>query len=259
MSLSIATWNVNSIRAREDHVLAWLAENPVDILALQETKTPDEHFPESLTKLSYHLYRSGQKSYNGVAIFCREPALTHQINMHPDHTVQKRFLHCTFPDFHVINLYIPNGSSLDSDKYTYKLNWLDACYDYLQALQQQDDRPVIIVGDFNIAPTDQDVHDPVVWQDRILVSPPERAWFKALLAMGFRDSYRYCHPESDEFSWWDYRAAGFRRNLGLRIDFVMCSETLTIESSNMDKEERRKERPSDHIPVVTHFTLPCST
>ena len=255
MPFTVATWNVNSVRARLTHVLNWLNDNPVDYLGLQETKTPDEHFPPELNALESHphLYLSGQKSYNGVATFSTKPATPITTQMHPEQDPQKRFICTTHSDCHLVNLYIPNGATLESDKYAYKLTWLSQCLHFIDSLKKTTDRPIVVVGDFNIAPTDLDVHDPEIWQNRILVSPPERAWFQEVLDLGFYDSYRQHNPDTPGFSWWDYRAGGFRRNHGLRIDFILATHDLQCTHSWVDQTARAASQPSDHAPVISTF------
>lgn len=255
MSIKIATWNVNSLRVRLTHVINFIKKQAPDILALQEIKMENANFPQNVfDDLGYHATYSGQKTYNGVAILSKEPAhdIINQLPHFADE--QKRVLASTIGNIRFINLYVPNGSAIDSDKYQYKLKWLNACTEFLsQELKQHEN--VVVCGDFNIAPEDIDVHDPKAWLGQVLVSEPERAVFQQWLTLGFKDVFRQFHPENTHFSWWDYRAAAFRRNLGLRIDHILVSPILAAKSldSVIDIEPRRLEQPSDHAPVIATF------
>lgn len=255
--LTVASWNVNSIKARLDHVVRWCESARPDVLALQETKTVDANFPfEALSTLGYHAEISGQPSYNGVAILSRtvpEEVVT-AIPGFADE--QKRVLGVRLPQLFLLNLYVPNGSAVGTDKYAYKLAWLDALLDWLPRLQAAHPR-LLVVGDFNVAPDDRDVHDPAAWRDQILCSEPERSRIQRLLSLGFVDTFRLFEAGSGCFSWWDYRAAGFRRNLGLRIDLSFASHALaeTCCGSEIDREPRGWEKPSDHAPVIARFDL----
>ena len=221
--MRIASWNVNSLRVRLPQVLDWLQDNPVDVLALQETKLVDEEFPvQEILEAGYHAQYSGQKTYNGVAILSREPASEVQAGIDGLEDPQRRILAATVGGVRVLNLYVVNGSEVGSEKYTYKLDWLDKVTAFLRTDLQQHPRYVVL-GDFNIAPEDQDVHDPKAWEGAILCSDRERQALQAILDLGFADTFRLFEQEQDSFSWWDYRAAGFRRNLGLRIDLVLAS------------------------------------
>lgn len=253
----IATWNVNSLKVRLPHVLQWLdSENP-DVLALQETKTIDENFPvEEINNAGYQVSFIGQKTYNGVATICKSSIKTIATEIPDYDDVQRRVLAVNTSDVTVLNLYIPNGSEVDSEKYHYKLEWFSKLHPFIKQLKKENDR-LIILGDFNIAPEDQDVHDPEAWQGSVLVSPAEREEFKKLLAHGMKDCFRLFGQEEKSFSWWDYRAAAFRRDRGLRIDHILASESLSDSccSCYIDKEPRKLERPSDHTPVVAEFKL----
>lgn len=253
----LASWNVNSLKVRLDQVLDWMQSTQVDVLALQETKLIDDNFPaSSFTERGYHIVFSGQKTYNGVAVISREP-LTDVVTDIPDFDdPQRRILAVTVSGIRLINLYVPNGSEVNSEKYLYKLNWLEQVTAFIE--QQLSLYPKLaVVGDFNIAPEDRDVHDPLEWQDSILVSTAERAAFARLLGLGMHDSFRNFEQEEALFSWWDYRAAGFRRNRGLRIDHVLLSDALNplCRQSVIDKEPRKVERPSDHAPVWVALEL----
>ena len=252
---AVASWNVNSIKARLDHVQRWCGETRPAVLALQETKTVDQNFPAAaLAELGYHLSFTGQPSYNGVAILSRD-APSEVVTALPGFAdEQKRVIGVALPECFVLNLYVPNGSSVGSEKYAYKLAWLDALLDWLPKLLAVHPR-LLIVGDFNVAPDDRDVHDPDAWRDQILCSPPERDRVQRILGLGFRDTFRLFEEASGHFSWWDYRAAGFRRNLGLRIDLALASPAMAgrCRQSRIDREPRRWEKPSDHAPVVAEF------
>lgn len=253
----IATWNVNSLKVRLPHVLDWLATAKPDVLALQETKTLDENFPQEAIKAAgYQASFIGQKTYNGVAVLSksRQEKVATAIPGYEDE--QRRVLAVINQGVTVLNLYVPNGSMVGSEKYAYKLAWFSKLQPFVVDLLKQNQR-VIILGDFNIAPEDRDVHDPAEWAGSVLVSEPERAEFQRLIAAGFSDCYRlFTQPEKD-YSWWDYRAAAFRRNRGLRIDHILASGPLAEKciSCFIDKEPRKLERPSDHTPVVAEFDL----
>ncbi len=253
--MKLATWNVNSLKVRLPQVLDWLAANPVDVLCLQETKQQDADFPQSeLMEAGYHSVFIGQKTYNGVAILSREVATDVQTGIPGYEDEQKRVISATFGDVRVVDVYIPNGQSPDSDKYQYKLGWLKALHDWLQ--QELIRYPkLVLLGDYNIAPEDRDVHDPAAWVGSVLVSEPERDAFRALLALGMKDSYRLFEQAEKTFSWWDYRMMAFRRNMGMRIDHILISEPLVpgCKSCVIDKAPRKLERPSDHTPVVAEL------
>jgi exodeoxyribonuclease-3 len=250
--MKLATWNVNSLKVRLPQVLDWLAANPIDVLCLQETKQQDADFPDTeLAAAGYHSVFIGQKTYNGVAILSRVPATDVQTGI-PDYVdEQKRVIAATFGDMRVICVYIPNGQSIDSDKYQYKLGWLAALHGWLKEERVRYPK-LVLLGDYNIAPEDRDVHDPAAWVGNVLVSEPERDAFKALLALGLTDSYRLFEQADKTFSWWDYRMMGFRRNLGMRIDHILISSPLVAQCKScvIDKAPRKLERPSDHTPVV---------
>lgn len=249
--LKLASWNVNSLKVRLDQVLAWLDSSQVDVLALQEIKMTDDQFPvEAFTERGFHVVFSGQKTYNGVAIISRQPIQDVVTDVPCLDDPQRRILAATIGDIRLINLYVPNGSEVGSEKYEYKLTWLPHVTDFIQQQLTQYPR-MAVVGDFNIAPDDRDVHDPKEWEGCVLVSALEREAFAKLLALGLHDSFRNFPQEEQLFSWWDYRAAGFRRNRGLRIDHILLSDALNKMClvSAIDKAPRRAERPSDHAPV----------
>lgn len=251
----IATWNVNSLKVRLPHVLQWLESEKPDVLALQETKTIDENFPvEEINNAGYQVSFIGQKTYNGVATICKSSIETIATSIPDYEDEQRRVLAINSQEVTVLNLYIPNGSEVDSDKYRYKLEWFSKLHPFIEQLKKKNDR-VIILGDFNIAPEDQDVHDPEAWQGSVLVSPAERDEFEKLLSHGMKDCFRLFDQEEKSFSWWDYRAAAFRRGRGLRIDHILASESLSgsCRACYIDKEPRKLERPSDHTPVVAEF------
>ncbi len=256
--MKVASWNVNSLKVRLPQVEKWLAMRDPDIVGLQETKLPDENFPrEALEQAGYHVAFSGQKTYNGVALLSREPLRDIVTDIPGLDDPQRRILGATIGDLRVLNLYVVNGQTVDSDKYDYKLRWLEAVRDYIAADLREHDN-YIVMGDFNIAPDDRDVHDPELWQNRVLVSEPERAALREILALGFEDTFRLHEQPEQVFSWWDYRQAAFRRNRGLRIDLILASEPLARRcvSSSVDREPRTWERPSDHAPVIAEFKLP---
>ena len=251
--MKIASWNVNSLRVRLAHVLRWLEGEQPDVLALQETKLPDDAFPSlDFTSIGYQVLFSGQRTYNGVALLSREGGedVADQLRGFTDD--EKRVLGATFGDVRVLNLYVPNGQRVDSEKYEYKLRWLRALRDHLEGELTRHQK-VVVLGDFNIAPEDRDVHDPVAWQGSVLVSEKERQSLEAILKCGFRDTFRLFDQPDDQFSWWDYRAGAFRRNRGLRIDLILASEGIDCSAASIDREPRGWERPSDHTPVVAQF------
>ncbi len=255
--MKIATWNVNSMKVRLPHVLEWLAANEPDVLVLQEIKQQTEAFPgEELTAAGYQSIANGQKTYNGVAIISRNQASDSVLELPSFDDSQRRVLAATIDGVRVVDLYIPNGSEVGSDKYTYKLKWLTALHTFLSDELARHEK-LVVLGDFNIAPADADIHDPVKWGDAILASPAERAALQSILQLGLTDVFRNFEQPEKTFSWWDYRAAGFRRNAGLRIDLILTSDVMTAActASYVDKEPRTWERPSDHAPVVAEFKV----
>ncbi len=255
--MKIATWNVNSLKVRLPHVLDWLHSEQPDVLALQELKLTDENFPLlDIEAAGYHAVYAGQKTYNGVAILSREPA-TDIVTDIPDlDDPQRRILGATIAGVRVLDLYVVNGSEVGSDKYAYKLHWLDKVTAHIRE-QLEEHRLFVTLGDFNIAPKDEDVYDPEVWHERILCSTPEREALQKLLELGLEDCFRRFPQEDPSYSWWDYRAAGFRRNLGMRIDLILASKALAelCTASSIDRAPRRLERPSDHTPVIAEFNV----
>lgn len=253
-NFKLATWNVNSLRVRLPQMTKWIETNQPDVLALQETKCIDDDFPlEAVEALGYQARFSGQKTYNGVALLSKHPIEDVQIGLPDFQDEQRRIIAATIAGVRILNCYVPNGASLESDKYLYKLQWLENLKRYLEQ-QSQKFPAMTIVGDFNIAPKDEDVHDPKVWHDCVLVSEPEREALQAILDVGFDDVFRQ-FKQATQFSWWDYRAAAFRRNMGLRIDLILTTQALTkmTHACYVDKEPRKWERPSDHAPVIIEF------
>ncbi len=253
----VASWNVNSLKVRLDQVLAWLRRHQPDVLGLQETKLTDDRFPvQAFAELGYHSVFSGQPTYNGVALLTRCPPGAVQREITGFEDPQKRVIAAELGDIRLINLYVVNGKAVGDPKYEWKLRWLDAVTSWIESELAKYPR-LIVLGDFNIAPDERDVHDPAAWHEQILCSTPERQALARLLALGLHDSFRLFEQPDGRFSWWDYRAAGFRRNRGLRIDLVLCSEPLreSCQRAWIDIEPRRAERPSDHAPVVAEFRV----
>ena len=292
--MKLATWNVNSLKVRLPHVLDWLAANPIDVLCLQETKQQDSDFPQAeLQAAGYHSVFSGQKTYNGVAILSRAPASDVQMGIPNFEDEQKRVIAATFHSdpiakvkqggdeqttqtvqlarpvvseeanavspmqsdrIRVVCVYVPNGQAVDSDKYYYKLGWLNALCNWLKEELTRYPK-LVVLGDYNIAPEDRDVHDPVLWQGNVLVSEAERIHFQNLIKLGLHDSFRLFEQAEKSFTWWDYRMMAFRRNHGVRIDHILISEPLVAQCKScvIDKTPRKLERPSDHTPVVVEL------
>jgi len=255
--MKIATWNVNSLNVRLPHVLEWLASAEPDVLVLQEIKQVSEAFPEaSFVEAGYQAVASGQKTYNGVAVISRKPSADQVTDFPGFEDPQRRILASTIDGVRVINLYVPNGHSVGSEKYEYKLGWLAALNVFLKDQLKTHDK-LVVLGDFNIAPEDRDVYDAEKWGDDILCSPLEREALGELLKLGLTDVYRNFEQPEKAFSWWDYRRAGFQRNAGLRIDLILTSDTMSAacQASYIDREPRTWERPSDHTPVIAEFSL----
>lgn len=254
--MKIASWNVNSLNVRLPHLQDWLRSAQPDIVGLQETKLEDARFPDGeLAALGYRSVFAGQKTYNGVALLSKTPASDVQIGIPGFEDEQKRVIAASFGELRVIDLYVVNGKEVGDEKYEYKLRWLDAVHAWVEQELKRHPR-LVVLGDFNIAPDDRDVHDPAAWHEKILCSTPERDALKRLCALGLYDSFRLHNDEAGQFSWWDYRAAGFRRNLGLRIDLVLISDALKDQcgAAAIDREPRTWERPSDHTPVLAELS-----
>lgn len=257
----IATWNVNSLRVRLPQVLEFIERVKPDILALQETKTPDADFPiAEINQAGYQVIYSGQRTYNGVAILIKKELIKNSeiknsIFDIPDlDDPQRRVLGITLGDLRILNLYIPNGESIDSEKYQYKLAWLEKLYAWVK--QEIKEHPnLILLGDFNIAPEDQDVHDPTEWTNSVLCDKQVRTALQKLLALGLVDCFRLQTQPANRFSWWDYRMNAFKRNRGLRIDHIFATTALitTCVRCDIDTLPRASERPSDHAPVTVEF------
>jgi exodeoxyribonuclease III len=251
-SFKLATWNVNSLTVRLPHVLDWLKENPIDVLCLQETKQEDIKFPyEALKSAGYNAVHNGQKTYNGVAILSPHEITDVVYDIAGFEDVQKRVISATINGIRVICVYVVNGQAVDSEKYEYKIRWLEALNNWVvEELKKYPN--LVILGDYNIAPDDRDCHDPEAWEGQVLVSPRERDAFEALLMLGLHDSFRLFETNGGHYSWWDYRMMGFRRNHGLRIDHILVSDALKDKcvSCVIDKAPRKLERPSDHTPVI---------
>lgn len=259
--MKIATWNVNSLKVRLPQVLQWLTDNPVDVLCLQETKMTDDKFPQAeIEAAGYQVAFIGQKTYNGVAILSRHPIADIIRNNPYFEDEHQRLIAGTINGVRIICAYIPNGQSLESDKYQYKLRWLEGLHTWL-ANELQQHKQLALLGDYNIAPEDRDVHDPAAWVGEVLVSAPERAAFVKLQEMTLVDAFRLFDQPEKLFSWWDYRRMGFRLNRGMRIDHILLTPSLAAVCSAcvIDKTPRKWEQPSDHTPVIATLDLPVST
>ena len=250
--MKIASWNVNSLNVRMPHLTQWLRQAQPDVVALQETKLEDERFPDSdLAALGYRSVFCGQKTYNGVALLSRVPFVSECVTAIPGFDdPQKRVLAASVGDLRIVDLYVVNGEKVGSAKFEYKLRWIAAVREWLREELQRHPN-MIVLGDFNIAPDDRDVHDPKRWREKILCSTPEREALGALLDLGLHDSFRLFHADAGHHSWWDYRLAAFQRNWGLRIDLVLVSDALKARctAAGIDTEPRGWDRPSDHTPV----------
>lgn len=254
--IQLASWNVNSLKVRLPHLLEWLAINPVDLLGLQELKLSDEHFPvDQLEAIGYGAVFAGQKTYNGVAILYKKATMPLpidvQVNLPSFPDEQKRVIAATFRDLRFVNAYVVNGAEMGSSKFEYKKAWLDALLKDTASWLVQSPK-LALVGDYNIAPDDRDVHDPQAWEGKILCSEPERTRFKALLSLGLHDSFRLFEQPEKIYSWWDYRMLGFQKNKGLRIDHILLSKPLadSCTASVIDRAPRKWEKPSDHAPAI---------
>jgi exodeoxyribonuclease III len=269
--MKIATWNVNSIRSRLTHTLNWLDSSGVDILCLQETKVVDADFPRATFEASgYHPYTFGQKSYNGVAFVSRQPLEEVSYGFSPAFEAtgrlseaisafdeQKRVIAAVVPPgIRLVNLYVPNGSSVGSEKYDYKLRWFGVLRQYLEVLKQER-RPIAVCGDFNIALEDRDIYSPEGKETHIMSSPLERETLRGILDLGFADAFRKFTEEAGHYSWWDYRTAAFRRDMGWRIDHHYLTPELYEKAitCTIDKTPRGLPQPSDHVPVVVELAV----
>lgn len=256
MPITIASWNINSINIRLPQIINLIDTENIDILGVQETKVPDANFPiDALNNKGFHVFFNGQKSFNGTAFISKQPLTNcrhHLPGMEMDY--QRRFLQAQCNDTLLINCYVPNGKAVGDEKYDYKLRWLDALIAHLEA-QLKQGWSIILMGDFNIAPTDDDVYDAQLWRDKILCSAPERQRFQALIDLGFCDTFRQFNQQAAQFSWWDYRDGGFEKNQGHRIDFILSSAKATPYCVDcvIEKKPRSWERPSDHAPVIATF------
>ncbi|HMB38181.1 MAG TPA: exodeoxyribonuclease III [Wenzhouxiangellaceae bacterium] len=255
--MKITSWNVNSLKVRLDQVLEWINANQPDVLGLQETKLKDENFPvEAIEAAGYHSAFSGQATYNGVALLSREPAEDVVEKIPGFEDPHRRVIAGTFNDVRVINLYVVNGKAVGDEKYEWKLQWLEAVTRWIAEETKTHDK-LVVVGDFNIAPQDRDVHDPEAWHEKILCSTPERTALENMMTLGLTDTYRLFDQPERVYSWYDYRQMAFRRKMGLRIDLVLASKPMAEKctASDIDLEPRRNERPSDHAPVSAVFSL----
>jgi len=254
--MRLATWNVNSLKVRLPHLTDWLARTQPDIVCLQELKLEDAKFPRAeLEAAGYQAAFSGQKTYNGVAILARAGMSEVSMGMPGFADEQKRVIAATVGGIRSVCVYCPNGQAVGSEKYDYKLRWFAALREYLAAEMARHPQ-LAVAGDFNVAPEDRDVHDPKAWEGQVHVSEPERAAWRALLALGLKDTFRLFEQPEKIYSWWDYRMMGFRRNAGLRIDQILVSDALAkrCAACTVDKEPRKLERPSDHAPVTAEFS-----
>lgn len=250
--MKIASWNVNSLNVRLPHLQQWCAMATPDVIALQEIKVENDKFPvKYIAPLGYTCIFSGQKTYNGVALLSKLPVCDVLTDIPGLEDPQRRILIATTGDLRIVNLYVVNGQEVGSEKYAYKLHWLAKVTEFLREEIQRYPR-MIVLGDFNITPDDRDVHDPAAWREQILCSTAEREALKNLFGLGLQDTFRLFNQDSGQFSWWDYRQAAFRRNLGLRIDLILIGEALKTRCmhATIDVTTRRWERPSDHVPVV---------
>lgn len=265
--MRIASWNVNSVRTRLQQILEWLAAERPEVLCLQETKVADSLFPhDPFQSLGYTAAISGQKAYNGVAILSRLPIEDVRLGFSAllsdaeaaDLSEQKRLISARIDGLRVLNLYVPNGSALNSDKYLYKLAWLACLERYLRALRQGSEEPLIMLGDFNIAPEDRDIHDPARLSGGIMASEAERQGLRALTADQLADAFRMFESQAGHWSWWDYRSGAWEMNRGWRIDHIYLDELLQSCATGcvIHRQLRGNEQPSDHAPVVVHLAWP---
>ena len=259
--MKFATWNVNSLRVRLPQVIDWLQSNPVDVLCLQELKLPQDKFPlEALEEIGYQAQWAGQPTYNGVALISKTEGTEVQRNIPGFEDHQQRLIAATYTSqqgpVRVISAYCPNGQDLESDKYEYKMNWFAALHDWLQDELQRYPN-LAILGDYNVAPADIDIHDPKKWEGKIHASEAERAAWQKLIDLGLHDAFRINHPDDPGFTWWDYRRGAFRRDAGLRIDHALISDALLPHYVDcvVDKAPRSNVQPSDHTPVIVELNI----
>ena len=250
--MKLATWNINSLTVRQQQLLDWLAAHPVDVIVLQETKVTDDKFPRAAIEAAgYRVHCFGQRTYNGVAFLSKSEATDVVTNIPGHDDPQARVIGASVDGIRVVGAYVPNGQAPGSDKYAYKLRWLDALRHWLR--QELAAHPqLVLMGDYNIAPEDRDVHDPALWAGQIMCTAEERAHFRALIELGLADAFRLFEQPPKSYTWWDYRMLAFRRNHGLRIDHILVSAALQprVAACEIDKLPRRNERPSDHAPVI---------
>lgn len=255
--MKITSWNVNSLKVRLDQVLDWMSTNQPDVIGLQETKLKDGNFPvEAIEAAGYHAAFSGQATYNGVALLSREPGRDIVREVPGFEDPHKRVIAGTFNGVRVINLYVVNGKAVGDEKYEWKLQWFEAVTRWI-AEEAETHEKLVVIGDFNIAPEDRDVHDPEAWHEKILCSTPERTALQNMMSLGLADTYRLFDQPERVYSWYDYRQMAFRRKMGLRIDLLLASKALAEKctASDIDLEPRRNERPSDHAPVSAEFNV----
>jgi len=255
--MKIASWNVNGIRARTEHVVNWLGTAQPDVLAIQESKVVDDLFPyDEYSKLGYYPFVYGQKAYNGVALLSKKEPINPSTGISGYKDPQTRVVSATYEGITVMDIYVPNGQSVGSDKFVYKLEWLDHLTGYIEKSLKENEN-LIVLGDFNIAPEDRDVYDPETWKDKVLCSKQERGALEKLVDLGLVDSFRLFKQQDASYSWWDYRAAAYRRKMGLRIDLILLSTPVAkrCTSSTIDESPRGWEKPSDHTPVVVEIDM----
>ena len=255
--MKIASWNVNGIRARTEHVVNWLKTTQPDVLAIQESKVVDDLFPyDEYLKLGYYPLVYGQKAYNGVALLSKKEPINPSTGISGYKDPQTRVVSAIYESITVMDIYVPNGQSVGSDKFVYKLEWLDHLTGYIEKSLKENEN-LIVLGDFNIAPEDRDVYDPEAWKDKVLCSKQERGALEKLVDLGLVDSFRLFKQQDASYSWWDYRAAAYRRKMGLRIDLILLSTPVAerCTSSTIDESPRGWEKPSDHTPVVVEIDI----
>jgi len=254
--MRIVTWNVNSVRSRQDRLLRWLTAHQPDVLCLQELKCTDDQFPlAEVQALGYHAALHGQKTYNGVAILSKLPLQDIRLGMEDgDPDSQARLISATVSGVRVVSAYFPNGATPESDKYAYKRAWIARLLAWLQA-HYKPDAALVLCGDFNMAPEARDVRNPASWEGSVLYNPEMREAFSQLLGLGFEDAFRRHRTDDGLYSWWDYRMLGFPKNDGLRIDHVLASPHLTSSHAEIDRNERKGDKPSDHAPVFVDFVV----